>query len=100
MVFSAQDLSTLEEHTQVDEGGTLTAIGRALLQMQQGNHQNQQPQVSPSSNQQIFFTRASESDTGSQSGKPSLVVSQSLQACEPYGTLVRLLPLHHPLSVP
>ena len=35
--------------------------------MQQGS-QNQQPQVSPPPNQQIFLTRPSDSDPGSQSG--------------------------------
>jgi hypothetical protein len=42
--------------------------------MQQGSHQvqqqqqQQQPQLSPSSNQQILFTRASESDSAAQTG--------------------------------
>lgn len=61
----------MEESAQSDEGGTLNAIGRALLQMQQGNH-TQQAQTSPSSNQQIFFTHnssTSEADTSSQNGK-------------------------------
>lgn len=60
----------MDDSYQSDEGGTLNAIGRALLQMQQGS-QNQQPHTSANSNQQIFLTRASsttESDTGSQNG--------------------------------
>ncbi len=58
-----------EPDHQSDDGGTLNAIGRALLQMQQGS-QSQQPQMSPSSNQQIFFrTSATDSNAASQSGE-------------------------------
>ena len=49
----------------------MNAIGRALLQMQQGG-QNQQTPGLASSNQQIFLTRASsttESDVATQNGR-------------------------------
>lgn len=50
----------MDNSSRVDDGGTLTAIGRALLQMQQGGAQNQQLSLPSSTNsQQIFLTRAS-----------------------------------------
>ena len=66
--YMPQELSVLENCSHLDEGGTLTAIGRALLQMQQGSSQNQlplslSPSTSSSSNQQIFLTRSSSSDS-------------------------------------
>lgn len=70
---SPQELGAISPSHHTDEGGTLNAIGRALLQMQQGS-QNQHTPIS-SANQQIFLTRASstETDVGNQNGKSGYV---------------------------
>ncbi len=59
------------EDARADDGSTLNAIGRALLQMQQGNHNSQHNTMPVSSSQQIFLSRPSttESDIANQNGK-------------------------------
>lgn len=62
-----QELASLDDCSRLDDGGTLSAIGRALLQMQQGGVQNQLPLSLPSSvpssnNQQICPTQSSVSE--------------------------------------
>lgn len=65
--FFVQELSaSIEEAAQIDEGGTLNAIGRALLQMQQGSQTHSSP-ITTTSNQQMFLT-STEADNRTQLG--------------------------------
>ena len=69
-----KELTALDHTAHLDEGGTLTAIGRALLQIQQSGAQKQMSIPASSSvqspaSQQIFFSRSSSvPDSGASNG--------------------------------
>ena len=74
LFINHQELTSLDNSSRLDEGGTLTAIGRALLQMQQSGVTNHQLPISISStmpsstSQQLFLSRSSSVPDSASSG--------------------------------